>query len=54
MADGPGPLQLGGSRVADGRVSVGAWVDHHDEAVGRVGAAGGGLSGSERNRSAIL
>jgi hypothetical protein len=44
----------GRARVADGRVSVGAWADHHHDAGGRVGAAGGGLSGSERDRSATL
>ena len=42
----------GRARVADGRVSVGAWADHHHDAGYRVGAAGGGLSGSERARPA--
>lgn len=43
----------GRARVADGRVSVGAWADHHHDAGYRVGAAGG-LSGSERDRPATL
>ena len=34
----------GRSRVS-GRVSAGAWVDHHYDAGGRVGAAGGGTLG---------
>jgi hypothetical protein len=35
----------GRAQVADGRVSVGAWADHHHDAGGRVGAAGGGTLG---------
>ena len=46
--------ELERARVADGQVTVGAWADHHHDAGGRVGAAGGGLSGSERDRSATL
>jgi hypothetical protein len=42
----------GRARVADGRVSLGAWADNHHDAGCRVGAAGGGLSGNERDRSA--
>ena len=57
VAGGPDDLppaddELERAGVADGRVSVGAWADHHHDAGGRVGAAGGGLSGSERDRPA--
>jgi hypothetical protein len=37
-------LERAGLRVSDGRVSVGAWADHHHDAGYRVGAAGGGAT----------
>jgi hypothetical protein len=50
LDDLPAPAD---DELANRRVSVGAWADHHHEAGGRVGAAGRGLlSGSERDRSA--